>query len=75
MSELHLTKMADYEPPEDHLRHCMLFQFRSGFNATVATKKICEVYGRGGSENLIMVTLICPIMIEVDDPQTSIMML
>jgi len=45
MSELHLTKMADYEPSEDHLRHCMLFQFRSGFNATVATKKICEVYG------------------------------
>jgi len=44
MSGLHRTKMAKYQPSEDHLCHYMLFHFRSGFNATVATKKICEVY-------------------------------
>ena len=83
MSPLHRTKMADYQQSEDHLRHCMLFHFRSGFNATFAIKKICEVYAyilkvnkyQGGLENLPMMTLTYPIMIEVDDLQTSIMML
>jgi histone-lysine N-methyltransferase SETMAR len=28
----------------EHIRHCMLFQFKSGVNATVATKNICAVY-------------------------------
>lgn len=37
--------MADNQPNEEHLRHCILFLFRSGVNATVATKKICDVYG------------------------------
>lgn len=37
--------MADNQPTEEHLRHCILFHFRSGVNATVATKKICDVYG------------------------------
>ena len=44
MSALHRTKMADYQPSEDHLRHYMLFLFCLGFNKTVATKKIYEVY-------------------------------
>jgi histone-lysine N-methyltransferase SETMAR len=37
--------MADDQPTEEHLRHCILFHFRSGVSATVATKKICDVYG------------------------------
>lgn len=37
--------MADNQPTEEHLRHCILFHFRSGVNAKVATKKICDVYG------------------------------
>ena len=45
MSKLQRTKMAKYQPSEDYLRHCVLFLFRSVFNAMIATKKICEVYG------------------------------
>jgi len=30
---------------ENHLRHCMLFEFNRGLKATEATKNICEVYG------------------------------
>ncbi|VDO80635.1 unnamed protein product [Heligmosomoides polygyrus] len=29
---------------EEHIRHCMLFEFWKCTNATVATKNICEVY-------------------------------
>ncbi|KFM74038.1 Histone-lysine N-methyltransferase SETMAR, partial [Stegodyphus mimosarum] len=32
--------------PEEHIRHCMLFEFRMGSNVTVATKNICDVYLR-----------------------------
>ncbi|XP_047366075.1 histone-lysine N-methyltransferase SETMAR-like [Vespa velutina] len=30
--------------PEEHIRHYMLFEFRKGSNATVATTNICDVY-------------------------------
>ncbi|XP_047366072.1 histone-lysine N-methyltransferase SETMAR-like [Vespa velutina] len=30
--------------PEEHIRHCMLFEFRKSSNATVATTNICDVY-------------------------------
>lgn len=36
--------MASQIPEEVHIRHCMLFEFRKGSNATVATKNICSVY-------------------------------
>ncbi|XP_014471571.1 PREDICTED: histone-lysine N-methyltransferase SETMAR-like [Dinoponera quadriceps] len=36
--------MASQIPEEVHIRHCMLFEFRKGSNATVATKNICDVY-------------------------------
>ncbi|CAG9578268.1 unnamed protein product, partial [Danaus chrysippus] len=36
--------MASQIPEEVHIRHCMLFEFRKGNNATVATKNICDVY-------------------------------
>ena len=37
--------MDDNKPTEEHLRHCMGFYFRSGFNATIAATKICDMYG------------------------------
>jgi len=40
-----LTKYGELSTIEDHLYHCMLCLFCSGFNATVATKKICKVCG------------------------------
>lgn len=42
---LSLNEMAEYQPTEEHLRHCMLFHYQLGFNATIATKKICRIYG------------------------------
>ncbi|XP_046826458.1 histone-lysine N-methyltransferase SETMAR-like [Vespa crabro] len=32
--------------PEEHIRHCMLVEFRKDSNATVTTKNICDVYPR-----------------------------
>ncbi|XP_011062294.1 PREDICTED: histone-lysine N-methyltransferase SETMAR-like [Acromyrmex echinatior] len=39
-----LSEMASQIPEEVHIRHCMLFEFHKGSNATVATKNICDVY-------------------------------
>ena len=36
--------MGSQIPEEAHIRHCMLFEFHKGSNATVATKNICDVY-------------------------------
>lgn len=36
--------MASHIPEEEHIRHCMLFEFHKNSNATVATKNICDVY-------------------------------
>ena len=37
-------EMASQIPEEVHVRHCKLFEFHKGSNATVATKNICDVY-------------------------------
>ena len=37
-------EIASQIPEEVHIRHCMLFEFHKGSNATVATKNICNVY-------------------------------
>ena len=37
--------MANSEVDETHLRHCMLFLFRQGKNATEGTRGICSTYG------------------------------
>lgn len=37
--------MADNQLTEEHLRNCMLFNFRSAVNAMVTTKEIYDVYG------------------------------
>jgi histone-lysine N-methyltransferase SETMAR len=36
--------MSDVSPTEDHIRNCMLYEFRKGNKATVATKNINDVY-------------------------------
>lgn len=36
--------MASQIPEDVHIRHCMLFEYHKGSNATVATKNICNVY-------------------------------
>ncbi|XP_076655441.1 histone-lysine N-methyltransferase SETMAR-like [Halictus rubicundus] len=36
--------MASEIPEEVHIRHCMLFEFHKGNDATVTIKNICDVY-------------------------------
>ena len=36
--------MDDNKQTEEYLYHCMLFHFRSSFNAAIAIKTICHVY-------------------------------
>ncbi|PRD34821.1 UNVERIFIED_CONTAM: hypothetical protein NCL1_13454 [Trichonephila clavipes] len=38
------VEMASQIPEEIHIRHCMLLEFHKGSNATIATKKIYNVY-------------------------------
>jgi len=37
--------MSDHVPEEIHIRHCMLYWFHKGVNASEATRNICGVYG------------------------------
>lgn len=37
-------EMANQIAEEVHIRHCILFEYYKGSNATVATKNICDVY-------------------------------
>ena len=43
--------MSGHSENKNHIRHLMLYMFRRGLKATVATRKICEIYPEAISSN------------------------
>src|SRR5262245_269587 len=45
ISKNEIQKLSKITPENNHLRHCMLYEFRKRKKATGATAAICSVYG------------------------------